>query len=353
LFLFCKFKCKKKREAVPTAIMDKNKSKTFYRIFKENSLDKEDWDELFNYCRKIAKNYLFKRSTSYKFLNSGPETLDDLAMESISSLFLNDSNDGNPGLLRSFENLRKDITSESQFNFILYKIIWHRAEQHITRILKDQDPVFARILKSLNYLLKKHNYRKENYFGKVFIVKYDTERIDYKVIDEDAFEGIPVELIFVRTGDDFEKLFSAIEKDFGYFPAIPLIALAGRIKQSLSNEYNSLIGYSTYNSGYNELRIDELINLGLNKSIAHLNSSYVDHKKLSRRESDLFIKGLKDVAEDAKNGGISRGLYEYLSKYKTDLTKEEFQTKYYQQFEYLVRIFKNSIADEILDERHN
>jgi hypothetical protein len=333
--------------------VEKNISKYFYRIIKENSLDKETWDELFDYCRIIARNYLYKRSISYKFLNYRPDSLNDIAIESISSFFLIDSDSGKPGLLRSFENLDIEITTESRFNFILHKIIWHRTEQHITKLLKDQDPVFSRILKNLNYLLKKYDYRKENYFGKVFIVKNDIEKIDYKVIDEDAFEKLPVELIFVRNGADFEKLFSAIEKDFGYYPAIPLIALAGRIKQGLSNEYNSSIGYSTYNSGYNELRIEELVNLGLQKSIAQLNSFYVAHNKLSCSESELFAKALNDVAEDAKNGGISRGLYEYLSKYMTDLTKDEFQTKYYRQFEYLVRIFKNSIADEILDERHN
>jgi hypothetical protein len=330
--------------------MSKSLPFPIYKKLTNDELARSDFQLLLKICREIAKTYIFRRGKSLNFGEFVNNNLDDLSVEIIEPLFLKNQIDGKLELIRSFEHLNIEINTESQFTYILHKIIWHRAEQHITKILKDQDPVFARILKNLHYLIKKYNYNKESYFGKAFIVRNDTEKIDYKVINEDAFNQLPVELISIKTGPDFEKLFAAIENE--YFPAIPLIALAKRIKLSLSNEYKSSFSDTAYNAGYFDLRMDEFINLGLNKSISHLNSFYLTHNKLSLEEGDLFIKALKEIAEDAKNGGINRGLYEYLSLYKPGLTKEKFQSKYYQPFEYLVRIFKKAIANEILDDRH-
>ena len=110
----------------------------------------------------------------------------------------------------------------------------------------------------------------------------------------------------------FENLFNYIENEFGYFHAVPLIPLAKRIKRLISEDYKNSFSSSAYNDGYESIRINELVEIGLNKSISHLNDFYLAHNKLSCAEGELFVKGLKDIAIDAKDGGINRGLYEYL-----------------------------------------
>ncbi len=325
-----------------------NISNIFNKL-QSDDFDNSDFRLVFNACLRISKIYFSKRSYYNKIAVSLDRTIEDLALEAIEPLFLKNPKDGKIEITRSFENLRTEIQSESHFNYILHKIVWHRTEQYLTNILKENDPVFARILKNLNYLMDKFELKKLSYLGKAYIVRNEVEEIDYKVIDENTFNEIPVDKVLVKTCSDFENLFGYIESEYEFFPAVPLILLAKRIKISLAEDYNNYFTKHSYNEGYNSIRIDELIETGTNKAVSHLNNFYLAHNKLNHDESELFIKGLKDIVEDLKNGGISRGLYEYLYAHNNDLTKEEFQAKYYQPFEYLVRILRKSIADEIRD----
>ena len=56
---------------------------------------------------------------------------------------------------------------------------------------------------------------------------------------------------------------------------------------------------------------------------------------------------LKSLATDLGDGGINPCLYKYLAPYISGLTKEEYQRKYHNILEYLLKQLKRKIAKEL------
>lgn len=51
------------------------------------------------------------------------------------------------------------------------------------------------------------------------------------------------------------------------------------------------------------------------------------------------------MAEDLKNGGVNPGLFKYIEPYINNLSKEEYQLKYHNILEYLLKLMKNKIGE--------
>jgi hypothetical protein len=97
--------------------------------------------------------------------------------------------------------------------------------------------------------------------------------------------------------------------------------------------------------------VNELVNLGLGSALGKLKESYTSKGKLSECESKTFRLALTNMAEDLKDGGITRGLYDYLKQHLTDLEKNIYQNKYHNILEYLLKIMKNTIREKLSEER--
>ena len=96
-----------------------------------------------------------------------------------------------------------------------------------------------------------------------------------------------------------------------------------------------------------QLEMDEIINLALKSALEKLNKSYLDKGKLNEIESQSISNALIDICEDLKNGSVNPGLYNYLSPYIKDLSKEAYKKKYHNILEYLLRVTKDVIADNL------
>ena len=116
------------------------------------------------------------------------------------------------------------------------------------------------------------------------------------------------------------------------------------------NSNNNKISEST-NDTSSAFDIDEVVNLGLSCALEKLRDSYTSKGKLSECESKNFRLALTDMAEDLKDGGINRGLYDYLNQHITGLEKTSYQNKYHNILEYLLKVMKNTIREKLTEER--
>lgn len=291
---------------------------------------------------KIAVHYLSSNHQRiYKLINLNENTIKDMAIDAVASLFISEGNDKLP-IKKAFDNWHPSIKTVEEFNFFLQKVVAKRTEQHISRILRESDPLFSTILDSINYLIKKNHYGKTRYMGAIYIIESNSKKINGKVLSNDIIYSIPC-TYFSSDKNMLRNLFEYLKTETDFFPAIPRNALIIRFKELKSAGFCIEDTVESYAKTY---EFSEFINISLKEAKNKL-ESYISKKKLSEPDAEKMFEALKDLSEDLKNGGINPGLYEYLSPHFQNLTIEDYKRKYHNIFEYLFKVIRNNIAHEL------
>ena len=150
-------------------------------IFKKlthTDLNREEINFLIDKSYRISISFLkTKFKTNLHFLRDDNNTLEDIAMDSIVPLFVNNSS-GKLGLARAMQKWDDNLDSEDSVEYFLSRIVWRRVDQTVTGILKERDPFFEKILKTLNVCINTTELKKqdkdsfwiqtENTFWKIF-----------------------------------------------------------------------------------------------------------------------------------------------------------------------------------------
>jgi len=292
---------------------------------------------------KIAIQYLrLIHQRIYNVLNYNENTIEDLAIDAIASLFIKNGNDDLP-IKKAFDNWQPPIKTEEELSFFLNKVVANRVEQHITQLLKEADPLFSTILSSVNYFIKKNGNAKTKYMGSIYIIESGLKKINGKIINQEAFDLIPASQ-FSEDKRFLQNLFFYIKTETDFFPAIPLNALVYRFKELKTSGY-------TFNekveSPARTYELNEFVNKGLVAAKSKLSEAYISKRKLTKDDAQKLFNALKDIGEDLKNDGVKQGLYEYLKPYFEDISIEDYKKKYHNILEYLFKVMRSTIADEL------
>jgi hypothetical protein len=309
-----------------------------------NNPDKEiSVNKLVELSYKIAVHYLnFNFRRVNKILSSEEITLQELALDSIATLFEYDSEKQLSQLFIAYRKWEPPVQNESDALKFLLKIVHSRVEQHISKLLRNSDPFFSKIMDWVNYAIKKNGYKKLSYLGTVYIVREDVTSISGKLITENDFNRIPLS-IFSDKKNLIKNLLSYIKENLDYSPAIPLNQLIFRLKESSSSVF--AVSESTTEQ-IEERDVESIVSSALEATFAKL-SEYVTKGKISENEEIIFRKTLSDIVFDLRDGGMNKGLYKYFILNCDGLSMDVFQEKYQNKLEYLVRILKANIADEL------
>lgn len=310
-------------------------------------------NNLVEICYKIALSQLrFSYKKVQRIILRDEISLEDIAIDSITLLFEKDHSGCFKNILEPFNSWQPPIKTEEEAFYFLSKIIQKRVEQHLSFLLKESDPFFSKLMDSVNYLIKKHSpsephkssFKKINYFGTVFIVASDTESISGKTIPIEEFEKLPAEL-FTGKKNLLQNIFLYLNSETSYVSAIPFNALIHKLKELNIALYN--ISESTTEQN-DSIEINSIIAQALNKTIQKLEDSYVSKEKLSINEAEKFRKALTDISRDIKDGGVNPGLYKYLLAHFHSLDEETYKQKYHNILEYLLKVLKQNISDELV-----
>lgn len=307
--------------------------------------------EIVTYCVKIASIYLRSHHLSdcSRFANQGL-TIEDIAFDAVSPLFIKQNCQSDLPLKRALLNWDKPIDSEQEAYFFLSQLIGSRVEQEISKKLKEADPFFGKILRSINYSIEKRGCAKISYFGLIHIVENSYVVINQLPPEPEFIESLQNDLFQLSNDKIVLALFEFIKKETDYFPAIPLNALVKRIKEFHSHYFDSL-------HSSNEIKIDQqldvenLTNTSLAQTLTRLNNFYVQKGKINNEEAKVYQSVLENYADDLKDGGVSRGLYEYFNTHMAQLSRDDFYKKYYQNLDYLIRLLKKGIVERLETEK--
>lgn len=304
-------------------------------------------NQLIEDCIRIAKHYLYaKRTNLCKFILNDDVQVIDLAIDAVAPLFCKNPDDEFLPILKEFQSWQPPIQTEEDALFFLNRIVASRVDQHISHLLKEHDPFFAKIFDSVNYLIRKGGYKKVSCFGRKYIVQPDCAEINGKTIDQESFENLPFAL-FQNTKTLLSDIFKYLENETESSPAIPLNALVVRLRSLKANDF---LMSETADHASSNIDVDEIVKIGFNCALDKLKVSYYEKGKLTDCEHVTFKKALDDMAGDLKDGGINHGLYDYLEPHMHRLSKQEYQDKYHNILEYLLKVMKNTIREQLTED---
>ncbi|MCW8850768.1 MAG: hypothetical protein OQJ81_12375 [Melioribacteraceae bacterium] len=285
-----------------------------------------------------------KFKNKLKSLKNDILTYDDIAMAAIIPLFVKNKN-GEIAIKSSISNWKDELETESDYEYFLSKIIWRRVDQAVTGILKERDPFFEKILKTLNVCINTTELKKIRYFGTVLVLENQFSSVTKPVITETEFSLIPEKLFTLKQSELFFNIFHYIKENTHYAPAIPLNLLVKRIRNSFLSEIKFLSC-----SGFNapdEMSINEIVNNGLIEVKEKLDIYYVSKNKIRKDDADFIYAAFKNISKDMMNGGIQDSLFNYLKDFNKTLTKDTFYIKYHHIMNYLLTNFKNNIKKNV------
>ena len=324
----------------------KSSSSDLFKLLKSvvnGSANQKDINRIIEKSQQIALVYLYSIMHKYKkILKFDDSSLGDTAVDSIVPLFKQNQKGEFYNLMHAFKNWKPPVDSESDALFFLNRIIANRVEQQIVQLMRENDPFFAKILDSVNYLIKKEGYLKVNHFGTWLIVESDGKKISKKVINSDVFADLPNNLFFDRK-KFLKNIFGYLREKTDFYPAIPIIPLVNKLKNINLIHYNN---ENTLDFFLQEIDIDHCINTGLRNALNKLEKTYVFKNKLNAQEAGKFEMTLTDIARDLINGGSNGTLFEYLKVHFESLEMDEYMRKYRNVLEYLVKTMKASIIEE-------
>ncbi|MCX8106002.1 MAG: hypothetical protein N3D80_09050 [Ignavibacterium album] len=293
---------------------------------------------------RIAQNYVsYNHRRVKKILISEEITPAELALEAISSLFEVDGNKRFTVINDALEKWLPPVSSEEEALFFLNKLVQKKTEQHISKLLRQADPFFSRLLDKINYHIKKNGYQKIHFLGNVYIVPGEFQKISGRVIKEEDFNNIPKSLFNLSSGL-LANLFNYLEQETEFSKAIPLNLLIFRLKETESSLFEIDESTSDYIEKSN---VDSIIQKALNSTLQKLNESYLQKNKIDKNELLLFEKTLRDIAFDLKDGGVNPGLHKYLFAHSPNISPELYSQRYRNILEYLFKLLKQNIAYEL------
>ena len=203
---------------------------TALKSLKKPNPEQKYIDEIIEISFKIAYAYLKDIHNQVNVdLSIDGSKLEDIAIESIQHLlFMNED-----GYLFAFNNaINKNqsfLQSEEDAIYFLNKIVSQQVENRISRLLKENDLSFARILNWVELLAKREGYKKINYFGNNYLVENDAKQISGIVLNENDFNILPIEL-FNNKDEVLRDILNYLKNEDKFFPAIPINILVQHLK---------------------------------------------------------------------------------------------------------------------------
>lgn len=307
-------------------------------------ISRSELNELILYSGKIALIFLKKRYPGYipRIIRLNYEPA-DIAIDAIVPLFSCTKDDAGIYLSKVLNSWNTPIENELDAKYFLHKIIWESMEQHISKFLKETDPVFAKILASFHYHIEKLGLSKISCFGVSYIVKDKGSVMYSRLIDPDTFDSLPDELFYGSKDCMLRDLLRYIRENTSFCAAVPLNALIMRIKNLNEQELSFRAKSSNQVNIEDSIIFREIVESAFQQSVRKLEEIYHKSEKLDSAEIETIEMVLKDILKDIEQTGSTGGLFEYFNRYMPGVSRQDFYKKYHQVLDHSVRILKRNL----------
>lgn len=300
---------------------------------------------LIKVCYELARANVKRKISKISNVNKRWDlSIEDIAVESISNLFVNNSKHKKLNLQCFLNNWTDNISDNTDALFFLNKIANICVDQYMNKLLRESDPFFAKTIDTFYLAIKKMNYTKIDHFGTIYIAENGIESFPPSVSLIPAEEFMRISFNNIRDKKDLlEYIMTYLDSRTEYFPAIPLNLLVERFLNYNQVNHTS----SDTMNDLERISVDDIVYKSLEMTITKMKDTYLKADKLSIIEADYIAAALTDVAFDFREGNTIVQLQDYLATYIKDLSVEEYKAKYRNIFEYMIKIFKKSLAGNL------
>lgn len=196
-------------------------------IFTED-LSQKDIARLIMYCYPVS--YATLNNFSDKTFIKKGTSLEDLAINSVASLFSKNGNDKSKVETYLYEK-RNNLKCEADLHFYLNKLIWERVEKDLCWEMALADEKFEDIYLNLILLLRSEDYKRIFYLSNSFVVSSNNRQINRSVIDTKSFNELPGYLFSQDLANSIKDILKYLEGKTKFYPAIPCVPLIIRISK--------------------------------------------------------------------------------------------------------------------------
>lgn len=241
---------------------------------------------LINYCINTA--LLIINSNNFKYSLPHNLTSQDLATDSICWLFIPDKNHQLP-IVKAFQNWNVEINDDHSAKYFLFKIFNKRIEQELTKKLKESDPFYGKILRTINYLIELKIIKKQNWFGISYIIPYEHENITKKPIQTDFLTKLPIKIFCNKSEIIIKNIFNYLI-EINEFPAIPLNSLINKIKHANAHYFNLIITDTEIVHHEELIDISNIVNESIISIERKIDKNYLNKGKIDITTAIIYKK---------------------------------------------------------------
>lgn len=306
----------------------------------DNSLSQVQYNEFVIFCINISLTYVEQiHKRLRRKLKHYPQKNEDLAIDGVSELFTKDKESNRIHIVKAFQNWQPPITNEDEALYFLNILIGQRVEQHVTHLVRVNDPYFSKIYSAISHQIANSDLQKFSVLGTIYIARKSDTQISLQLIPQADFYNLPSH-IFLHRKQYVTDILDYLESETAYEPAIPLNDLVYKIKSIFLSDISTK---ERYVNPFTELTIDEYLNEAVKDVYNRLDAFYAKNGKLRPDEVLFFKKVFQHVSNDVQRQSRPEKGYYYFKKEITELSLTTYQTQYQSIYEYLLRTMKSTI----------
>jgi len=277
----------------------------------------------------------------------------DIVNDCIADLFYRDENRRFPQLCTFFQNQEMDIEqcSEEELLIALRRLVLGKVNNNIVRIYSEADPILGKILRNLKLALERTQlFEQVTRFGETYLM---TRGMDVML------HLPPTPLEFVRHGLSrvvlihdpiptmVKKLYDVLAQQNEFQRTLPLVSAALLFKEvyALGEEPQE---HEFVHQGEAE-DVEQIATVVCRRISSELHASYVGTGKRSEEVFASYMRSLKNIliAEYGDHQAGEFSYFECLKEHIPDLTKQTYSEKHRAVLEYLAKMAKQRMKEEL------
>jgi hypothetical protein len=291
-------------------------------------------------------------------LNTFQMSARSIAVYCISDLFLPDRN-GELKKINSFFSDEKDIEllDEDKARYFFRSLVFMKIQDGLARLWGEIDPIYNKILRNLRHHININpEIKKFKMLGEIYIYSAPDNSLN------DRCPSMPMEeLEFnlhsrLRGNDDhsdcLELMLEILNEQTEYQKFYLLSDMADVIRRIHTLKINHSIE-TNYNLSEtpDSDDLEKIITNCMTLTRKKLYTKYVNSEKMGKELFDKFFHAIEEIIFDAflycNKDGNNQSYFSIVQKHIPEITNEQYRKEYHNIFEYLVKLSKDDIREQL------
>ncbi|MCI4445774.1 MAG: hypothetical protein JHC32_07070 [Candidatus Aminicenantes bacterium] len=323
-----------------------------------NTYNEKELEELILFLVNLIMPAIRKSRAYFQLSNYEPQ---DIALLTVSTLFVRDKNNRFPVLERLFDwkKIERFLSaSENDFNRYLKNILLRRLKQTFYYLRSEIRPERNKIKREILYTIKKYQEYQLKRSGSRQLVSFvpsnggghNSEKITEENSDQllsiclnNGLGGLQVPKFLKKLADNLEKNMVHLEISVQQLLEIYIETQKHYLQAEAQQAFHQ---EKRYNASEFQTNLKNWIK-ELQKKYDLILARYVEKDKISSEEKEAYLQALYDLIIDWQDGGQEKPLFNYLKKYLPELSPEDYRFKKRKIMEYLVRNARNYFKNKL------